>query len=227
MLSKIGKKGYQHYDGLKCSLISTLQPKTNKTSTIQQRCLCPTHQDSREFHTSVDVKVGELERIEEVSKGEKWSGDHRTREPSSSRGSGTYDSGFLAAVVVWAAVAKGLESHPFSCGGTQDSSPSPWAKVVPRNQKTRDKERMPTTLAPLSLSFSVVMKLVTQEITDMGKAQKHPPHMEYTNKQKTEISGQTKSNKNVATKNRAVVIKGEGARRAEGNMAKGYQFYGG
>ena len=86
---------------------------------------------------------------------------------------------------------------------------------------------MPTTLAPLSPSFSVVMKLVTQEITDMGKAQKHPPYMEYTKKQKTEISGQTKSNKNVATKNRVVVTKGEGARRAEGNMAKGYQFYGG
>lgn len=150
MLSKIGKKGYQHYDGLKCSLISTLQPKTNKTSTIQQRCLCPTRQDSREFHTSVDVKVGELEHIEEVNKGEKWSGDH-----SSSGASGTYDSGFPAAVVVWAAVAKGLESHPFSCGGTQDSSPSPWARVCPGTRKQRKKNGCPWPWLPLSLSLSL------------------------------------------------------------------------
>lgn len=51
--------------------------------------------------------------------------------------------------------------------------------------------------------------------------------MEYTNKRKTEISRQTKSNKNVATKNRVVDTKEEGARKAEGNMTKGYQFYGG
>lgn len=78
------------------------------------------------------------------------------------------------------------------------------------------------SLKPFPLS--VVMKLVTQEITDMGEAGKHPPHMEYTNKQKTEIGGQTKSNKSVATSNRVVVTNGEGARKADGNMAKGYQL---
>lgn len=48
--------------------------------------------------------------------------------------------------------------------------------------------------------------------------------MEYTNRQKMEISGQTKSNKHVAAKNRVVVTKGEGARKADGNMARGYKL---
>lgn len=39
--------------------------------------------------------------------------------------------------------------------------------------------------------------------------------MEYTNKQKMEVSGQTKSNKHLPTKNRVVVTKGEGSRKAD------------
>ena len=37
-----------------------------------QRCSCPTHQDAREFHKSVHVKVGGLENIKEVEPGEQW-----------------------------------------------------------------------------------------------------------------------------------------------------------
>ena len=84
------------------------------------------------------------------------------------------------------------------------------------------------TLAPsYPFPLPVVMEVVTQEIPDKAEAQKHPPHMEYIkNKQKTQINGQTKPNKNVATKNRVVVTKGEGARREESDMGKGDQVYG-
>ena len=47
-------------------LLQSIGSKTNITQLITQRCLCPTHQDAREFHTSVHLKVGELEHIEEV-----------------------------------------------------------------------------------------------------------------------------------------------------------------
>lgn len=43
--------------------ISPLQATTHKTSTTQQKCFCPTHQDGGEFHTSVAVTAGELEHI--------------------------------------------------------------------------------------------------------------------------------------------------------------------
>ena len=51
----------------------------------------------------------------------KWRPQHR--EPSSSRGSGTYDPGSPDVVVVWVAVAKGLGSHPFSCGAPKTLAP--------------------------------------------------------------------------------------------------------
>ena len=37
--------------------VSLLQPTTSKTSTTQQRCLCPAHQDSGEFLTPMHLKV--------------------------------------------------------------------------------------------------------------------------------------------------------------------------
>lgn len=37
---------------------------------MEQRCLCPVHQDAREFHTSVHPKADGLEHIEEVEPGE-------------------------------------------------------------------------------------------------------------------------------------------------------------
>ena len=37
---------------------SPLQSTSSKTSITQQRFHCPTHQDAREIHTSVHLKVG-------------------------------------------------------------------------------------------------------------------------------------------------------------------------
>ena len=51
--------------------ISPLQA-THKISTTQQKCFCPTHQDAGEFHTSVAVKVGELEYIKQSELEEQW-----------------------------------------------------------------------------------------------------------------------------------------------------------
>lgn len=47
----------------------SLQSTTSKISTTQQRCLCPAHQDAREFHTSVYLTVGGLEHTGEVELG--------------------------------------------------------------------------------------------------------------------------------------------------------------
>ena len=104
--------------------VSLLLFTISKTSTTQQKCLCPTHQDTGEFHISVHLKVGGLEHTEEVELGEQWrwylqswSTSHGNwtcspRKPSSDRGGSEYNSGLLAAVVPtatdnWAAVAVG------------------------------------------------------------------------------------------------------------------------
>ena len=44
------------------SFVPPFQSTTSKTSTTRQRRLCPTHQDAREFHISVHLKMGGTER---------------------------------------------------------------------------------------------------------------------------------------------------------------------
>ena len=88
------------------SFVSPLQPTTNKTSITQQKYLCPKHKDAREFHTSVHLKVGGLEHIEEVEPRNQWrqcmwsqnpSWTCSPREPSSFRKDDAHNSGLQAA----------------------------------------------------------------------------------------------------------------------------------
>lgn len=50
----------------KAIFVFPLQSTTSKTSKTQQWSLCPIYQVAGEFHTSVHLKVGGLERMEEA-----------------------------------------------------------------------------------------------------------------------------------------------------------------
>ena len=81
-LGKAPKDRCQHHGGVRCSFNLPPLIYNSKTSLTQQMFLCPTHRDAGEFHTSVHLKVGGLEHIEET-------------EPGKSRG-GACDPGPLA-----------------------------------------------------------------------------------------------------------------------------------
>ena len=81
-LGKAPKDRCQNHGGVRCSFNLPPLIYNSKTSLTQQMFLCPTHRDAGEFHTSVHLKVGGLEHIEET-------------EPGKSRG-GACDPGPLA-----------------------------------------------------------------------------------------------------------------------------------
>ena len=63
---EISKKRQSKLAESKATFISPLQSTSSKIHLKYNRCLCPTHQDAREFHTSVLLKVGGLEHKEEM-----------------------------------------------------------------------------------------------------------------------------------------------------------------
>ena len=104
--------------------------------------LCPTQQDTGEFHTSVHLKVGELEHMEEVEPREQWSRclqsqphdrdgwAHSFRKPSSSRRTSTHDFGLPTvgapmATGNWEAVAVG----PGTLSLQLLMHPQPWPPI--------------------------------------------------------------------------------------------------
>ena len=145
--------------------VSPLPSTTSKTPTAQQRCLYPTYQGAKEFHTPVHLKVGGLEHTEEVETGESWRWclqSWHSRGCSSSRGGGAYNSSLLAAVAPvatgnWAAVAVGSgipTLQPLRCPRCHPLSSNP-AAAEPMELKTPDTAEAPMHLGshpPASLS---------------------------------------------------------------------------
>ena len=65
LISKIAGELHQHHGSVRC-FISPPHFPTSKTSIT---CLCSNYQDAGETHTSVNLKVGGLEHIQEVELG--------------------------------------------------------------------------------------------------------------------------------------------------------------
>ena len=111
-------------------------------TTAKQSCLCPPCQDTREFHTSVHLKVCGLDHTEAAEPGgqQRWylwpwnpspsSQAHNPRELSCIRGDSAHNSSLLATVVSTAtgehvAVEAGPVIHPSSHRGAHKSGPLP------------------------------------------------------------------------------------------------------
>lgn len=122
--------------------VSLLHSTTRKTYTTQQRYLCPTYQDFREFQTSEHLKVSGLGQVEEGEPGEAWrqcllswtnnlSGWAQSpRQPGNIRGGSAQDTGLHAAGVATATGIgqqgqQGLSPCPSSHRHAWNSSPPP------------------------------------------------------------------------------------------------------